>query len=379
MVNLTNEEERLISDVYMNPSHPAGFSGPSKIYKALRGKVSLGKIKKYLQSLESYTVLKQVKRKFEKTKVVSPYIDYMWDADTANMTFYEKKDEKVAKQHNDGYKHFLVVIEVFSRFLWTMPLKTLKADETKNALAQIMRIRKPEKLRTDMGSEFHNNKVNDLLKGQNVHHFVTLNEGKANYAERVIQTIKNRIGRYLEEAESYRWIDALSQITDSYNNTHHRGIRMKPADVTSKDEINIWKLNYENIPKQKVKTKPKPKAKLYSLNIGDYVRLSGYKHPFDKSAFSHSWTTELFIVVERRIVVGLPKYKLIDYAREEIRGEFYERELQKVYIGEDPLFKIERVIKKRTRNKRTQYFVKFKSWPKKYNSWVEEIDEKYKK
>jgi len=230
-----------------------------------------------------------------------------------------------------------------------------------------------------MGSEFHNNKVNDLLKGQNVHHFVTLNEGKANYAERVIQTIKNRIGRYLEEAESYRWIDALSQITDSYNNTHHRGIRMKPADVTSKDEINIWKLNYENIPKQKVKTKPKPKAKLYSLNIGDYVRLSGYKHPFDKSAFSHSWTTELFIVVERRIVVGLPKYKLIDYAREEIRGEFYERELQKVYIGEDPLFKIERVIKKRTRNKRTQYFVKFKSWPKKYNSWVEEIDEKYKK
>jgi len=375
MVNLTNEENELISSVYFNPSHPAGYSSPSKIYIALGKRVSLGKIKKFLQTIESYTVLKQVKRKFEKTKVVSPYIDYMWDADTANMTFYEKKDEKMANEHNDGYRYFLVVIDVFSRFLWTKPLKTLKADETKDALIQLLRNRKPDKLRTDLGSEFHNKKVNGVLKTEEIDHILTLNEGKANYAERVIQTIKNRMGRYLEEKETYRWIDVLPQITDSYNNTYHRSIRMKPTDVTQKDEINIWRLNYENIPKPKVKRKPQTKRKKYSLNIGDYVRLSGYKHPFDKTAFSHSWTTELFIIVNRRTVAGLSKYKVIDYGREDIRGEFYEKELQKVYITDNPLFKIDRVIKRRTRNKRTEYFVKFKSWPKKYNAWVEDVDD----
>ena len=373
MVNLTNEEEEIISRAYFDPKHAAGYASAGKVYLALRKRISLGKIKKFLQTLESYTVLKQVKGKFVKSKVVSPHIDYMWDADTASMTFYEKKDEKIAKQHNDGYRHFLVVIDVFSRFLWTKPLKTLKAGETETAIRQILRNRKPLKLRTDMGSEFHNNKVNDLLKAKSVDHVFTLNEGKANYAERVIQTVKNRMGRYLEEKETYRWIDVLPQITEAYNNTYHSGIRMKPTDVTAKDEFDIWKFNYEKIPKPKVKRKPQPKRKLYELNIGDYVRLSGYKHPFDKSAFSHSWTTELFIVVDRRTVSGTAKYKVIDYGREDIRGEFYEKELQKVYIGDNPVFKVEKVIKKRTRNKHMEYFVKFKSWPKKYNAWVDEV------
>jgi hypothetical protein len=373
MVLLTVEDEERIASVYFNPSKPGAYSSPAKIHKALKKRVSIGKIKKFLQTQESYTVLKQAKRKFTKSKVISPHVDYMWDADTANMTFYDKKDEKIAKMFNDGYRYFLVVIDVFSRFLWTRPLRSLKAEETTTALSEILNERKPMKLRTDLGSEFKNNKLRKVLQNLKVDHFFTLNEGKANYAERVIQTIKNKLGRYMEEKETNRWIDVLPQLTNGYNHTFHTSIKMKPANVTSLDEYKIWKLNHETVQKQKIKSKPKPSGPTFKLNEGDYVRLTGYKHPFQKSAFSHSWTTEIFIVVERRKVGGLAKYRVMDYAHEEVRGEFYEEELQKVYIGEKPSFKIEKVIKQRKRNNKKEYFVKFKSWPKKYNAWVKDL------
>jgi hypothetical protein len=375
MVTLTSEEEKKIANIYNDPSKPAAYSSAAKIYKAMNKKISLAKIKKFLQSQEDYTVLKQVRRKFTKSKVVSPFTDYMWDADTANMTFYDKKDEKIAKRFNDGYRYFLVVIDIFSRYLWTKPLKSLKAEETKTALLEILEGRKPMKFRTDLGSEFKNSSVKSMLNELSIDHVFTLNEGKANYAERVIQTIKNKLGRFLEGNETYRWIDVLPQLTNGYNHTFHRSIGMKPANVSSMDEFKIWKLNYEQISKPKIKNNSKKKLKTFKLNVGDYVRLSGFKHPFQKSAFTHSWTTELFVIVERKMIDGLAKYRVMDYAREDVRGEFYEQELQKVYIGEEPTFKIEKILKRRTRNNKKEFFVKFKSWPKKYNSWVKDVKE----
>ena len=375
MVKLTNEEVNQISTFYYDTSKNAAYTSVSKLHRAMKKKISLGKIKKFLQSQESYTVLKPVRRKFQKSKVVSPYMDYMWDADTANMTFYDKKDDKIAKSFNDGYKYFLVVIDVFSRFLWTKALKTLKADETRSALSEILQKRQPLKLRTDLGSEFQNNRVNGMLEELKVDHVLTLNEGKANYAERVIQTMKNRLGRFMEHNETYKWIDVLPQLTNGYNHTYHTSIKMKPANVSKLDEYKIWKLNYEKIPKPRIKSKPKANPNPFKLKTGDFVRLSGFKHPFQKSAFSHSWTTKLFIIVERRMIGGLAKYRVMDYAHEDVRGEFYEQELQKVYIGEEPQFKVEKVLKKRKKNKKEEYFVKFKSWPKKYNAWVSDVKE----
>ena len=53
-------------------------------------------------------------------------------------------------------------------------------------------------VRTDRGMEFHSKEVNAYLKSQNVHHFYALNtEMKANYAERLIKTLKHKLFRYM--------------------------------------------------------------------------------------------------------------------------------------------------------------------------------------
>ena len=54
-------------------------------------------------------------------------------------------------------------------------------------------------------------------------------------------------------------------------------------------------------------------------------------------------------------------------------GTFYEAELQKV-IKEDDVYRVEKVLRKRKRKGVVEYFVKWKGYPDKFNSWVGEKD-----
>ena len=69
-------------------------------------------------------------------------------------------------------------------------------------------------------------------------------------------------------------------------------------------------------------------------------------------------------------------YKLEDLKGEQIRGLFYTAELQKVNKDESSLWFIERNIKRRTRNKKLQYFVEWQGFPKSFNGWVDADDVK---
>ena len=58
------------------------------------------------------------------------------------------------------------------------------------------------KLRTDKGSEFTNKYMKDFLRSKHIYFFTTQNsDTKANYAERVIQTLKSRIYRYFTKID----------------------------------------------------------------------------------------------------------------------------------------------------------------------------------
>ena len=50
-------------------------------------------------------------------------------------------------------------------------------------------------------------------------------------------------------------------------------------------------------------------------------------------------------------------YKLKEYDGEELKGTFYEKELQKV-IKPDDVYEVEKILKKRGRGRNVQYLVK---------------------
>ena len=68
-----------------------------------------------------------------------------------------------------------------------------------------------------------------------------------------------------------------------------------------------------------------------------------------------------------------PYYKIEDLNGEEITGIFYQEELQKI-DKTDNIFKIERIIKKRSTRKSMQYLVKWLGFPESFDSWVDKKD-----
>lgn len=121
--------------------------------------------KKWLDTQETFGLHRQIDRKFHRWKVIAPFIDYQWDADTAVMISYAR------------YGYLLLAIDVFSHVVRTFPLHSTKGQETMSALQTFFRTeQKPKKLRTNKATEYRNKDVQRLLKQEKVTHVFTQNE-----------------------------------------------------------------------------------------------------------------------------------------------------------------------------------------------------------
>ena len=100
------------------------------------------------------------------------------------------------------------------------------------------------------------------------------------------------------------------------------------------------------------------------------VSISKARRLFRKG-YLPNWTEETFIVYDRQARKE-PIYLLRDYSVENIKGGFYEKELQRVQEQDE--YRIEKVIKtKNVRGGKTLYLVQWEGWPSKFDSWVEDI------
>ena len=91
----------------------------------------------------------------------------------------------------------------------------------------------------------------------------THKEGKSVAAERFIRTLKNKIYKHMTSISKNVYIDKLDDIVNEYNNTYHRTIKMKPADVKDNTYIDFIKDVNDKDPK---------------FQVGDHVRISKYKY-----------------------------------------------------------------------------------------------------
>lgn len=94
------------------------------------------------------------------------------------------------------------------------------------------------KIGTDKGQEFRSKRVESLLTNYYIwkYIFAQNTEVKANYAEKVIKTIKTKIYWYPTYKIAYRDIDKLQGFANSYNNTLNSTIDIEPINVTPRNE-----------------------------------------------------------------------------------------------------------------------------------------------
>lgn len=163
-------------------------------------------------------------------------------------------------------------------------MKSLKANEVKEALNEIFKKQKPTLARSNGGSEFTNGIISNFLKQLGIKQIVTIGEKKANYAERAIRTIKLKLAQYMTQNQTHKWYDQLQNITSSYNKTYHRTIKMSPMDALSTNDSILWKNQYGWIKKSK-HSPPSKKSKKryfnpspYKFKVGDTVKISTIKN-----------------------------------------------------------------------------------------------------
>lgn len=341
--------------IFTNPSQPAAFSSISNVHQTLkkiaknRPTASKKQVRQALEALESWSVHRPVRYKFQrrKTRGFGRFITFQADlCDMQNL-----------RNENDGYGYLLVCIDVYTRMLYVRPVRNKSGSEVALAMRDIwsngMGICR---LITDAGKEFLNRHVREFLEAEYAEHFVPNSPMKASVVERANRTLKTRLYRFMTHNNTRRYVDKLEQIVTGINKSVNRGIGMRPVDVTS------------NIFIEETNVRPPKKCR---FQVGDYCRIATERGTFSKGYLGR-WSREIFIVSEA--LDGAPPIcRLKDRLGEPIEGLWYEEELNKCTDLPDT-FKIEKVLSRRRTQTGNEVLVKWLNYGEKFNSWVAEKD-----
>ncbi|XP_071055718.1 uncharacterized protein [Onthophagus taurus] len=132
---------------------------------------------------------------------------------------------------------------------------------------------------------------------------------------------------------------------------------MKPSEINSKSvEKTLLDTVYNHI---KIAGSGK-------FRVGDTVRISKYKHVFDKG-YLPNWTAELFKIVKVKITDPI-SYLLEDVRGQPIKGAFYDFELQRT--AQPNVYLVEKVLKR----KKDKLYVKRLGFDSSHNSWISNKD-----
>jgi hypothetical protein len=342
---------------YIDPSKPGSFSGFTGFFNALKKrkvKISRGKVIKFLQSEDAYTLHKPKIKNFKRKRVMVNGLNDIWQLDLVDVS-------KIATQ-NSGYNFILTAIDVFGKIAQAAKLKNKSQNTVTNAFKEMIKKIKPNKIQVDNGKEFYNSVFEKLLKENNIKMYSTDSDVKASVIERFNRTLKEKMWRYFTEKGTNKWVDILDDLILSYNNTYHSSIKTEPNNVSKVNEDKI----YEN---------------LYGFKKeeGDssiLKKLSKIKKTFEKG-YTRNYTREIF-VIDKIIAKNPVSYNLLDLKGEKLIGSFYEPELQKVDF-KGKLFVIDKILKTKIVKDKKEYFVSWKDYSSDFNSWVSDKNINLKK
>ena len=279
---MTSKEENLarLKDIYYDAE--TGFKGANDTYQQAKaagltrgpGKLLFRDVKGFLRKQEGVQLTKKFRRptKFTSIRAKSAGVKYQTDL----MELRPKRN---------GYRYILQVIDIHSRYAWSIPIRNKKGSTVTDAfrdkiLSQAKRTKKGklklEHVHSDEGKEYLNTHFRQLMEQNGIEHTYSY-EGE--YAKNSIVERFNLTLRQLMEKRQGRFKvgeDSFQAILRNYNGTRHTTIKAAPADVWNKKDKNTQ--HYRDM--------------LYGFNKGDRVRLLYKKKLFEKGTYG--WSKEVY-------------------------------------------------------------------------------------
>ena len=233
-------------------------------------------------------------KKYYATNKTNVYhIDDIWSLDILDLKDY-------GPENNRGYRYVFVIIDIFSKFGWTLPLKNKNAQTIKDSFENILisSKRKLNLIETDRGKEFYNNIFQDFLNKNDIKLYSRNTSYGAVFAERFNRTIRDLLKKIVFEQGDANWIDVLPTITKQYNNRIHSSTKLSPKDASLKKNEGFV---YRNLLDKRNKIKPK-------YEIGALVRTADLKRTFSKGDTTN-WSYKLYKITEI-VKDTVPAYKI---------------------------------------------------------------------
>ena len=205
------------------------------------------------------------------------HIDDAWSLDIFYLKDYGPKNNRV-------YRYVLVVIDNFSKFGWTVPLKKKNAQTIKDSFENILLSskRSPNLIKTDRGKEFYITILKDFLNKNNIKLYSRNTSLGAVFAERFNRTIRDLLKKIVFEHGDANWIDVLPKITKQDNNRLHSSTKLSPIQASLKKNDGFI---YKNLLDKRKKIKPK-------FQINDLVRTADLRKTFSKGDTTN-WSYKL--------------------------------------------------------------------------------------
>lgn len=355
--------DKHLTELYTDASSVVAFTAADTFYKYVKRlypKLTLGYIKRFLQSQDSYTLHKPSRRRFKRNRVISDGLHEQYDLDLADVSSRAKA--------NSGINFLLIAIDVFSRYAYVEPLRNKAMNTVVKGMENVlhrMGEHTPKSVRNDAGTEFLNKSFKRLLNRYGIKQYVSRSSVKANYAERFIRTLKNKMARYRTQYNTKRDIDYLQKAVSNYNNTYHSSIEMRPSDVSEANESALWSKLYLN-PSDRFKTPYR--SRKHKLKEGQQVRIAINKKPFEKG-YTPNWSETIYLVSDTFYREDIPIYRITDLLGRPIKTTYYEEQLEPVNVNLQKK-RIAKILQTRRKGRNTEYHVRWMYYGPTYDTWM---------
>ena len=150
-------------------------------------------------------------------------------------------DLSLYQSTNNGYRFVLMVCDIYSRKLFTQPLKLKTATETLKAMKRIEAEMKPISITSivcDKGLEFNNKFFKEHFKNTNIFY---KDPGVFNSAlaivDRYCRTLRGMIQHYFTAYGTTKWYSRLQDFTNNINDTVNDTTKNTPNDIFYGREI----------------------------------------------------------------------------------------------------------------------------------------------
>ena len=122
--------DEVLKGIYENVGEAGSLSSPKTLSKV--SGTTLKNVKEYLENEPSYTLHRNHRlrsKQYRQTKAFFPLHIMQMDLLTL---------DAVQRRHNTPYKYILVAISVFSRYAYTIPLRSKRGVEVARAIESIL-------------------------------------------------------------------------------------------------------------------------------------------------------------------------------------------------------------------------------------------------